>query len=167
MNVLVSIIIPIYNVEKYLAECLQSIINQTYSNIEIILVNDGSTDNSEKICLNYIKLDKRIKYYYKKNGGLSSSRNYGLTKSHGSYICFIDSDDFIDNNYVEKLLLFTIKNNCEITICSETCFDDFQNKRNYLKKFSSDKRGNRVINEVDIWDEFYFYRKGGMLDTQL
>lgn len=90
----VSVIVPVYNQEKYLDECIESIINQSYNNLEIILVDDGSTDNSLEICKKYKKQDKRIKLIHKENGGLSSSRNAGLKEATGDYIMFCDSDDY-------------------------------------------------------------------------
>lgn len=94
----ISVIIPIYNVEQYLSQCLDSIINQTYTNLEIILINDGSTDNSEKICNQYKLLDPRIIVIHKTNGGLSDARNTGIKIATGDYISFVDADDFIDEN---------------------------------------------------------------------
>ena len=100
----ISVIVPVYNTEKYIKKCLDSIINQTYSNIEIIIINDGSTDNSELIINEYLKeYPDKIKYYKKENGGLSDARNYGVTKATGDYICFVDSDDYIDINLFESL----------------------------------------------------------------
>ena len=89
---LYSIIVPVYNCEQYLEKCLNSLLKQSYKNIEIILINDGSNDNSEKICLNYKKLDSRIKYYKKDNGGVSSARNLGINVCNGDYITLIASD---------------------------------------------------------------------------
>lgn len=101
----VSIIIPIYNVEQYLAQCLDSVINQTYKNIEIICVNDCSLDNSFRILDEYSKNDKRIKIINRENnGGLSAARNTGLDNASGKYIYFLDSDDWIDLDYIEKML---------------------------------------------------------------
>lgn len=102
-NELVSVIIPIYNVEQYLDRCLASILNQTYTNIEIILVDDGSTDNSGKICDEYVKKDNRIKVIHKKNGGLSSARNAGLDIAIGKYIKFVDSDDWLELDAIQYL----------------------------------------------------------------
>ena len=93
---LISIIVPVYNVEKYLKKCVDSIVNQTYKNLEIILVDDGATDSSGEICDELEKLDNRIKVYHKENGGLSDARNYGVARATGSYIGFVDSDDYID-----------------------------------------------------------------------
>ena len=93
---LISIVIPVYNVENYLEKCLNSVINQTYKNLEIIVVNDGSTDKSGDICDKYSEIDKRIKVIHKKNGGLSDARNAGINVAKGKYIGFVDSDDYID-----------------------------------------------------------------------
>lgn len=100
---LVSIIVPIYNSEKYLKKCLGSICKQTYKNYEVLLIDDGSTDSSEIICKNYIKEDKRFSYYKKNQGGVSSARNMGILKSKGKYITFIDSDDFISEVHISTL----------------------------------------------------------------
>lgn len=99
----VSIIVPVYNVEKYLNRCIDSIIKQTFENIEIILVDDGSTDNSGKICDEYALKDYRIKVIHKTNGGLSEARNYGLDIATGDYLLFVDSDDYIDVNLIKNL----------------------------------------------------------------
>lgn len=102
-NNLISIIVPVYKVEQYLKECVLSITNQTYSNLEIILVDDGSPDDCPKMCDDFAKLDKRIIVIHKKNGGLSSARNAGLDIAKGDFICFVDSDDFITPDYVEVM----------------------------------------------------------------
>ena len=100
----VSMIVPVYNVEKYIGKCLESIVNQTFKNIEIIVVNDGSTDNSQEIINEYEKkYPNLLKSYEKENGGLSDARNYGLEKANGDYICFVDSDDFLAIDLLEKL----------------------------------------------------------------
>ncbi len=99
----ISIIIPIYNNERYLRKCLQSVQSQTYSNIEVIMVNDGSTDNSEQICLEFVQSDERFKYIYQSNAGVSSARNVGLDASTGKYIGFVDSDDWIADDMYESL----------------------------------------------------------------
>lgn len=101
MNPKISIIIPVYKVEKYLKRCVDSILNQTYKNLEVILVDDGSPDNSPLICDDYAKKDMRIKVVHKKNGGLSSARNAGLGVSTGQYLTFVDSDDWIESDTIE------------------------------------------------------------------
>ena len=118
MEQLVSIIVPIYNVEKYIKECIDSIINQTYKNLEIILVDDGSPDCCPKICDEYSKKDKRIKVIHKENGGLSSARNAGLDVAKGEYVSFIDSDDVVDEKFIETLYNLCIENNCDISECN-------------------------------------------------
>lgn len=119
----ISIIVPVYNVENYLNECLDSIIDQTYKNIEIILIDDGSKDSSGKICDEYIKKDKRIKVVHKENGGLSSARNAGLDIASGEYITFIDSDDCVSPYFIEKLYNSCIENKCDIAECDYLNFD--------------------------------------------
>ena len=104
MGPLVSIVVPIYNVEKYIDKCVDSIINQTYKNLEIILVDDGSPDNCGDIADKYAELDNRIKVIHKSNGGLSDARNAGLDISTGEFICFIDSDDYVEMDMIEKTL---------------------------------------------------------------
>ncbi len=101
----VSVIVPIYNVERYLSVCIDSILDQTYKNIEIILVDDGSTDRSGIICDEYLKKDKRIKVIHNVNGGVSDARNCGIAHSLGEYIAFIDSDDYVDKRYIENLMV--------------------------------------------------------------
>lgn len=113
----VSIIVPVYNVEKYLEKCLESIINQTYQNIEIMLINDGSIDSSNDICLKYLKIDKRIILINKQNEGLSLARNLGISQSSGEYIMFVDSDDCINERMVEIMMKFALKDMSEIVIC--------------------------------------------------
>ena len=122
---LISVIIPIYNVEQYLKECLESVINQTYRNLEIILVDDGSKDKSGKICDEYKNKDERIKVVHKENGGLSDARNAGMKIATGKYIQFIDSDDFIDKDMIETLYNLIIENEADISMCSNYYFKIF------------------------------------------
>ena len=100
---IVSIIVPIYNSEKYLSYCIRSLINQSYKNIEIVLVNDGSTDNSEKICCDFLNKYKNIRYIKIPNGGASKARNVGVNESKGEFIVFVDADDFIAKDAIEIL----------------------------------------------------------------
>lgn len=113
---LVSIIVPIYNVEKYLDRCIQSVLNQSYENLEIILVDDGSPDRSSEICDEYRKSDQRIIVVHKENGGLSDARNAGLILAKGKYIIFLDSDDYIEHTMVEDAVTVLEKNNSDIVI---------------------------------------------------
>lgn len=116
MEDLISVIVPVYNVEKYLNRCIDSIINQTYKNLEIILVDDGSPDNCGKICDEYAKKDSRIKVIHKENGGLSDARNAGINISIGKYITFVDSDDYLELNFIETLYNLNKKNNTFIAV---------------------------------------------------
>lgn len=114
---MISVIVPIYNVEEFLSSCIESIINQTYKNLEIILINDGSKDSSGKICDKYAQIDKRIKVIHKVNGGVSSARNAGLDVSKGEYISFIDPDDYINLNMYEKMYNIIKNSKCDIVSC--------------------------------------------------
>ena len=113
---LISIIIPIYKVEQYLRRCLDSIINQTYTNLDIVLVDDGSPDKSPQICDDYAAKDNRITVIHKKNGGLSDARNAGLDICKGKFISFVDSDDWVDANYVKALFDLLTETNTDIAI---------------------------------------------------
>ncbi len=115
---MVSIIVPVYNVEGYLKRCVDSILSQTYSNIEIILIDDGSTDSSGQLCDEYQKKDNRIKVEHKQNGGLSSARNAGLDIATGDYIAFIDSDDWVEPNFIERLRTLLIETNSDMSACT-------------------------------------------------
>lgn len=113
---LISVIVPIYNVGKYLEKCLKSIINQTYKNMEIILVDDGSTDNSGSICDKYVNVDSRINVIHKKNGGASEAKNVAIDIATGQYITFVDSDDYIQEDYIEYLYNLIKKYNCNMCV---------------------------------------------------
>jgi glycosyltransferase involved in cell wall biosynthesis len=113
----ISVIVPIYNVEIYLVKCIESIINQTYSNLEIILVDDGSPDNCGEICNYYATKDNRIKVIHKENGGLSDARNVGLDFANGEYINFIDPDDYIHEKFYDTLINLAISHNADIAQC--------------------------------------------------
>lgn len=114
---LISIIVPVYNVEEYLDKCVESIVDQTYKNLEIILVDDGATDNSGKLCDEWAKKDDRIRVVHKENGGLSSARNAGLDIATGDYIGFVDSDDYISSVMYERLLKIINEHDADIACC--------------------------------------------------
>ncbi len=116
-NVLVSVIIPVYKVEQYLKNCVDSVRQQTYTNLEIILVDDGSPDRCPELCDEYAEKDKRIKVIHKENGGLSDARNVGLDNAKGDYVAFVDSDDLILPNMIETLLSLCEENSAEISMC--------------------------------------------------
>lgn len=137
---LISVVVPVYNVEKYLNRCIESIVNQTYKNLEIILVDDGSTDSSQMICDEWAEKDKRIKVIHKKNGGLSSARNAGLKVLTGKYVCFIDSDDYIEINALELMLKSIISDDYDVCICNTNLVDNDYNiisKENYKSSIIS------------------------------
>lgn len=113
----ISVIVPVYNVEKYLRKCVDSIITQTFEDLEIILVDDGSKDSSGKICDEYAAKDERIIVIHKENGGLSSARNAGIEKAQSSYLGFVDSDDYIAENMYEKLYNMAISNDADLVMC--------------------------------------------------
>lgn len=123
-NDLVSVIVPVYNVKNYLKKCVQSILTQTYSNLEIILVNDGSTDGSGEICDEFAKKDNRVVVVHKINGGLSDARNVGIDIAKGKYFSFIDSDDHISCDMIETLLVSAKRNLCEIAVCNMIRFSE-------------------------------------------
>lgn len=115
---LISVIVPVYNVEKFLSRCLDSLLCQTYKNLEIILVNDGSTDSSEEICEHYSKIDDRVSVINKQNGGPGSARNVGFLKATGVYVSFIDSDDWIEPNFYEEMHHAIIENDVDSVRCN-------------------------------------------------
>ncbi|WP_279006534.1 glycosyltransferase family 2 protein [Thomasclavelia cocleata] len=117
MDELISVIVPIYNIEMFVERCIKSIVEQSYKNLEIILIDDGSTDSSGDICEKWKKFDSRISVIHKKNGGLSDARNFGLDVARGSYISFIDGDDFIVKDMYKDMLNYICMYNCDICIC--------------------------------------------------
>lgn len=123
---LISIIVPVYNVEAYLDRCMESILKQTYERLEIILVDDGSTDSSGKKCDDYAKLDSRIKVIHKENGGLSDARNAGLELATGAYIGYVDSDDWIEPDMYERLYDACVENEAELAVCRY--FSEYQDR---------------------------------------
>lgn len=165
----ISIIVPIYNVEEYLERCIDSILNQTFKDFEVILINDGSTDNSAIICDTYAKKDNRVKVIHKKNEGAAIARNVGLDACKGQYIGFVDSDDYISPIMYETLLNRIIKENAEIAICRYENFksyDDikFRNSKNFFKSFNNIEalenyfldygHKDRIMHTL-IWDKLY------------
>ncbi len=132
-----SIVIPVYNVEKYIDKCLNSIINQTYKNFEVIIVNDGTKDNSQQIIDEYVKKDNRFKSYKKENGGLSDARNYGIKYATGDYLVLIDSDDYIDLDYLERVNQVLISNkNIDLIKIKIRLVDDLGNLIRYEQGFT-------------------------------
>lgn len=160
---LITVIVPVYNVEKYFKQCLNSIINQTYKNLEIILVDDGSPDNCVKICDEYAKKDNRIKVIHKENGGLSSARNAGLDIATGEYISFIDSDDYVAENFIEILYKLCVENNCDISECDFLKFENdvvTQKKTAKIQCYTSNEIQHKIYSEeyvktIVVWNKLY------------
>ena len=170
---LISIIIPVYNVEEYIEQCIQSVINQTYKKLEIILIDDGSIDKSGKICDVYADRDKRIIVIHKENGGLSDARNKGIDIASGEYITFVDSDDYVEDSFIEDLYTTLINNNAEMSICNIIkvndkgekienigfAEDELVNGKKILKGICEHKN---VIESIVAWNKMYskdFFRE--------
>lgn len=157
----VSIIVPIFNASKYLIRCIDSMLNQTLKDIEVILINDGSTDESHKIINEYN--DVRIKYYKRKNYGIGNSRNFGIDKANGEFICFIDSDDYINNTFCEEMYNRCTNNNLDMCICDY--YHYIENKQE-IEKFmlpSSDdtalEDNPRLLIDINLSSCNKMYRK--------
>ena len=145
---LISIILPIYNGEQYLRDCLESILKQKYHNFEVILVNDGSIDSSEAICRQYVNRDDRFRYVQKEHGGASSARNYGLELVKGEYVTFIDADDWVEENYLELLHQSLKENNADISVSTYKKFDVDTNLF-YLHAFQINE-SNQVFTQKEL-----------------
>lgn len=162
---LVTVVVPIYNVEEYICECIESICAQTYKNIEIILVDDGSTDASGKICDKFSNMDNRIKVIHKENGGLSDARNVGIRQSSGEWICLIDSDDYVQPDMITALLRACVQNDANISICGHRdvygrkVVDEYNNSpiccpltpEEAFQEFLDNKNGDFVV----AWNKLY------------
>lgn len=139
----ISVIVPVYNVEKYLDRCIQSVLSQTYTNFELLLINDGSTDSSGVVCDKYAKMDSRVRVFHKQNGGLSSARNVGISNALGEYVIFLDSDDYwMSSLALNNLLECAILNNADI-VRGELCYVDedevflWDNRKNTKEKYAN------------------------------
>lgn len=148
---IISIIVPVYKVEKYLKRCIDSIVNQTYENIEIILVDDGSPDNCGNICDEYAEQYKRIKVIHKENGGQSSARNAGLDVAKGEYIGFVDSDDYIDEEMYEQLMKIALDTDADIVECECRA-----GKSDNFSVFGKNTRTIEIYNNIESIEKFYF-----------
>ena len=149
----ITVIVPVYNVENYLRKCLDSIIAQTYKNIEIIVVNDGSTDASGQICQEYTQIDNRIVYIEKENGGLSEARNVGLDKMTGSYVTFIDSDDWAELDYVEILYKKIIEYQADISVGNYYSYNE--DEETYYFHIYGDSYYEKVYDNISIFENLY------------
>lgn len=176
MNILISVIIPIYNVEEYLDRCISSVINQTYENLEIILIDDGSPDNCPQMCDNWAEKDPRIKVIHKKNGGLSAARNAGIEAATGAYIGFIDSDDYVAPDFYERMHSALFKENADLAICNYCSVTEngkvIGKKNKYpptmIEKLNSEQSHDKLNNPgewgyyVTAWNKLY---KRELFDT--
>ena len=152
-NPVISIIVPVYNVERYLDRCIQSILVQSFKKFELVLINDGSTDNSLKICQKYREEDNRIVLISQPNKGLSAARNTGLENIHGEYVCFIDSDDFVEKNYLRSLYNNLEKNKADISIC-EYFLTDEKGKKLSVEKLNEPENIS-ILSGKNTFNYFY------------
>ena len=153
-----SIIVPVYGVEKYIDKCLNSLVKQSLKEIEIIVVNDGTKDNSQKIIDKYVKkYPDKIKSYIKENGGQGSARNYGLKKATGEYIGYVDSDDFVEKDMYKKLYNKAKENNYDIVVCGNyNVSEDYQNKNidAFINNYNTDLE-NIFFGKMAVWNKIY------------
>lgn len=167
MNDLISVIIPVYNTESYLENCLNSAILQTYQNLEIILINDGSTDHSYSICESYAKKDKRIKFINKENEGIAKTRNLGIASAKGKYIYFIDSDDYVEYDTIERLYTKAVSEQADL--CVTGCIQEYEDGSKYeytlagFEKYSKDE----AIEALCLNKELHSYLWGCLIDKNL
>ena len=151
MESLISVIIPVYNTESYIGICLESLVKQTYTNFEVLMIDDGSTDNSGRICQEYIESDSRFHYYRKENGGVSSARNLGIEYSRGDYLTFVDSDDWVEEDFLEVLYSALISESASVSISTYKRFS-MEDNTWYVHSF---QRGyeKRVFNYLELINE--------------
>lgn len=171
---LISIIVPIYNVENYLRQCLDSIQKQTYQNFECLLINDGSPDNSADICREYVEKDYRFRYFEKENGGLSSARNVGIENSRGTYITFVDSDDWLDPNYLEVLHSKIVEYDTDFVIgaykqfnMSDNCYYTHVWEQDYYEKIWTSQELIIVLPNIENYDSSYTVSWGKLFKSSL
>ena len=166
MDVKISVIMPAYNAEKFIDESIMSVINQTFKDFELIIVNDGSIDNTVNIIKKYIKKDSRIKVINKKNGGLSDARNVGIKNSNGDYIFFMDSDDCIQEDTLE--ILYSLQDDKEMTIvaCEFERFDKLYKYSNYNKKQNKTYNRNTFFRKV-LKLKYSMYACGALFPKRL
>lgn len=159
----ISVIIPAYNVEKYIEECIRSVINQTYKELEIIVVDDGSTDSTGKMCDSLSKEDSRIIVIHKENAGVGLARNDGMKRSSGDYICFLDADDFLPLDAYEYMITTLKKHNADLFIGEDVRTDEKGVPLSDKKQLSED----RIIDEREFWKNRNLYEKYAMCPTKL
>ncbi len=159
-KILISIIVPVYKVENFIHTCIQSVLNQTYTNWELILVDDGSPDNCPKICDEYSEKDKRIKVLHKENGGVASARNFGIDAMKGEFLTFLDSDDFYHPEYLETLITLGIKYNADIVQCefirgTNLTFPKVESKKNIYTVVDNYDVFLKGYAKIIVWAKLY------------
>lgn len=154
MKPIISIIIPVYNVKAYVGKCLNSIKRQKYENLDIIIVDDGSTDESGKICDEFVKNETRARVFHKKNGGLSDARNYGIKKAKGEIIAFVDSDDFVQEEFISAMYENMVENNVDVVVCG---YDLIKPKKEMMSGKAATIKLLTKQENVDIvaWNKLY------------
>lgn len=162
---MVSVIIPVYNVEQHISQCLESVVTQTYKNIEIIVVNDGSTDKSEEIIKSYLEKFENIIYIYQENKGVSEARNLGFKNANGEYILFVDSDDFLDKNMIEKMYDNASKYQSDVVISGHVRFYGAHSCKNEIINY--DEYENNIYNGNQVLDLMLSFRVRGYLWDKL
>lgn len=151
---LISIIVPIFNTEKYLHQCLDSILSQSYGNFECLLINDGSIDASASICREYVAKDARFRYFEKENGGVSSARNLGIERSGGAYITFIDSDDWVEFDYLEVLYSAIIQETADISVSTYRTYE--MSKNQWLFHAFKRVKHQKVFSRQELFNQLIF-----------
>jgi len=153
---LVSIILPVYNSEKFLNKCIESIICQTYINWELIIINDGSIDNSKIIINEYEKKDNRIKAFHLENRGVSASRNFGISVSSGEFITFIDSDDYVEPEYLNSLVESICENDCDLSVCD--AIEEYKGKRRIIKSLDTIKNSIYYVDSQKVLNDLLYHK---------
>ena len=164
MNQLISVIVPVYNVEEFVKKCLDSLVRQSYKNLEIIVIDDGSTDNSGRICDEFAKKEKNIKVFHKKNGGLSDARNFGIKKAGGEIIAFVDSDDFVDEEYIGVMYGKMVQKDVDVVVCG---YNFVKPKKDVLSGKNAAIKLLTKHENIDIvaWNKLY--RKSLFADNEI
>ena len=158
---LISIIIPVYNTGKFISKCIESILKQTYMDFELLLIDDGSMDNSSEICNEYAAKDNRIRVFHQKNAGVSAARNKGIDNAKGEYICFIDSDDWIDKQFLESLINEISLKVSDLNILSSILYEYQNNKIERKPSYSKKEYYRQEISELLIENDFFTIGDGG------
>lgn len=151
---LISVIIPVYNVERYLRQCVDSVLAQSYTNYEILLIDDGSVDDSAQMCDTYAEQNKNIRVFHKSNGGASSARNIGIKEATGKYIFFLDSDDWLEPTVFEKMITVAKKENADLVFCEAQAIDDegkieYIDNYSYKEQYPTDDSFSTMMNMMD------------------